>query len=445
MLGDAFEVAPTEIPMDPTNRSRRGFLAGLASGAVAGSCFEPLAAIDSAFGMALAEFDSFQDRDPLAAIRKAYSLDPRIVYLNHASIGTMPRAVQSARAKYLETCERNPWFYIWGGAWDAALAAVREQAASFLHCRSDEVAFTHNTTEGFNLLAQGLDLGKDDEVLYSSLNHVGASRCWSHFAERRGFKVRRFDHPLDEPERLSPSGVLDLYASRIRPETRVLVLPHVDNVVGIRHPIKQISALAHEKGVEIVAVDGAQSVGMFPVNLAESGVDLYAASPHKWLQAPKGLGLLYVRKSVQSSISPMWVTWGHDGWEGQARIYEDYGTRNLPEVLTLGHALEFHQRIPAAVRDRGLRRLRRRCRDRVLGHPALTWRSPLEWKDGASLFAVEIKGHRSDAVSRKLFADRGFIFRPFRRPGLDSIRLSPNLSTRPEELDALFREIIQLV
>jgi len=110
-----------------------------------------------------------------------YLLSPDVLYLNHASIGTIPRAVHEARVRYLTLCESNPHLYMWGEAWVAPKEAVRSKGAALLNCTPQEIAVTHNTTEGFNLLALGLDLGAGDEVLFSSLNHGGASApspCW---------------------------------------------------------------------------------------------------------------------------------------------------------------------------------------------------------------------------------------------------------------------------
>ena len=139
---------------------RRAFLKQLA--AVAGaSSMGTLLAVDRA----LAEDVHRARRGLLPASRSGvYTLDPGITYLNHGSIGTIPRTVQQAHRSYLELCETNPWLYMWGGAWEETREAVRAKAAQLLRCEADEVALTHNTTEGFNILAQGLPLGRGDEA-----------------------------------------------------------------------------------------------------------------------------------------------------------------------------------------------------------------------------------------------------------------------------------------
>lgn len=372
------------------------------------------------------------------ALRGSYQLGPDVLYLNHASIGTIPRPLQTLRQRYLELCESNPWLYMWGGAWEQGREQTRAAAANLLGCEASEVALTHNTTEGMNLLAQGLPLGAGDEVVFSSLNHAGASVCWSHHAATRGFSVRRFDFPVQRAANLTPDDLLEAYDAAISARTRVLVFPHIDNIVGFRYPVRRLAALARQRGVEFVAVDGAQSIGMIPVQLDSLGVDFYATSPHKWLQAPKGVGLLYIAAAVQKQLRPMWVTWGQERWAGTVRIFEDYGTRNLAEVLTLGDAIAFQQELGADAKHQRLHDLWHHAQERVDDSARLRWRSPRNWEFGTASFAVEALGLDSREVSRRLGAEHGAIFRPFALAGLNMMRLSPNVANTTAELDRFF-------
>ena len=369
--------------------------------------------------------------------RGDYTLDPEIVYFNHASIGTIPRAVQEAHAEYLRVCETNPWLYMWGGAWDAALAAVRGKAAKLLGCDSGEVALTHNTTEGFNVLAAGLELDPGDEVLFSSLNHAGASVCWDHFAPSRGYRVRRFEIPLRRVPELGVDEVVALHTEQIRERTRVLVLPHIDNMVGLVHPVRELAAAAREAGVDFVAVDGAQAVGMMPVDVRRLGVDFYCASPHKWLQSPKGTGLMYVRADRRTALRPNWVTWGQQRWKGTVRVFEDYGTRDVPAVLALGDAIDFS----AARTFERLRELGAHLRAAVEVTPRLEWRSPRAAELSCSLYAIAIEGRASGAAGEDLWNQHRIVTRAFGAP-LDALRVSPNTFNTTAEIDR-FVEVIR--
>ena len=423
---------------------RRTFLKQMVS--VAGAAgLGGLWAIREAFaeelrGVALAD----RGRLSHVSLRDRYLLNPDVTYLNHASIGTTPRMVHDAHVGYLRVCETNPWLHMWGGEWEEPRERVRERAAEVLGCAPAEVSLTHNTTEGFSTLANGLALGAGDEVLFSSLNHDGASVCWLHNASVKGYTVRQFDFPVLQVPRMTVDDVLDVYDRHISGKTRVLVLPHIDNVVGLLHPVKEITALARSKGVELVAIDGAQSVGMLEVNVHDLGVDIYCASPHKWLQAPKGLGLMYVRGEVQDVIRPMWVTWGQQRWKGTARIFEDYGTRNLPALLALGDAIDFQQVLGTEAKEVRYRELWRQFRSAAENSAAVVWRSPESWHMSSSLYALEIRDRESREVFASMFRDHGFVFRAFRTQGLNTVRISPNVINTEDEIGRFFEVVASI-
>lgn len=410
--------------------TRRDFLKTAGTG-LAAPLLAQLLDARRAFAEKLPSGESFGE------LRGTYTLSPEVTYLNHASIGTIPRPVQEVRQRYLELCETNPWLHMWGGAWEESREEVRRKAAALLRCHADEVTFSHNTTETFNVLASGLPLGQGDEVLMSTLNHSGASVCFRHAAAAKRYTVKTFEFPVLDVTRLSRDDVLNLYDEQISHRTRLLVLPHVDNTVGLRHPVRELAVLARERGVRWVAVDAAQTVGMLPVDVGAMGVDVVATSPHKWLQAPKGLGLAYVRREVQEEIRPMWVTWGQERWSGSARMFEDYGTRNLPEVLALGDAIDFQQSLGEEAKERHHHALWEHLRATVEANPKLVWRSPTQWELSAALYAIEVRGETSRDVFDRLFKEHGYVFRPFDSLGLDTLRISPNIANTTTELDRL--------
>ena len=365
--------------------------------------------------------------------RSDYTIPENLHYLNHASIGTCPIPIQDAFITYIRKCEENPARYIWGAEWDEARTLVRKQLAAFLNCMAEELAITHNTTEGFNQIAQGLDLAKGDEVLFSNLNHSGASICFHHYADIRGYTVKQIEAPLDEIMQWDADEITTFYTESISPSTKLLVLPHIDNLIGYNHPINLIASKARAKGVKYIAIDAAQSIGMIPVDLQSLDIDFYSGSPHKWLQSPKGLGLFYIRKSVQTDCNPLWVTWGQKRWKGTAQVYEDYGTRDLPTVLALGHALTYHKKTDWNTRTNHFKTLRQRAQ----GHcdQKISWYAPDIWDNGSSLFSVKIKG--VDKSWEKNLVDSGYIVRAF--DGF--IRISPNTMNTIEEIDLLFETL----
>jgi selenocysteine lyase/cysteine desulfurase len=374
-------------------------------------------------------------------LRAQYLLAEDLIYLNHASIGTVPRPVHEAHIGYLELCESHPSLYVWGAVWREVTESTRSAAAGLLNCRPDDRAITHNPTECFNILAHGLPLRRGDEVLFSSLNHPGASVAWRALGERHGFSVRSFDFPIERGPELSVEEVVALHVDQVRPETRVLVIPHVDNMIGMNHPLRSIADGVRARGVEFVLVDGAQSAGMVPVDLAAAGVDAYAMSPHKWIQSPKGLGLFWAAASLQATLPRMWFRTPGERIEGSARKYEDYSTRAWPAVVALGDALDFQAAIGPTEKQRRYRSQWTRVYERTEAESGLTWASPIDPALASVIMAVGVQGRRAPELGPVLLAEHGSVVRAFGDP-LNSLRVSPNVMTEDGELDRFLDAIV---
>ena len=416
------------------NTSRRDFLKTLATGSTV-SVLSMLTPVELVFREKL--INKFSAGK--LPTKGDYSLDRQIKYLNHGSIGTIPKIVQEAHREYLSLCESNPWFYMWSGEWEEPIESVRQKTAKFLNADSDEISFPHNTTEVYNLLALGLPLGSGDEVLFSNLNHAGASIPFHIHSEKRGYSVKVFDIPVDNLTNITKDDILDLYEANITTRTKLVVIPHIDNTFGLRQPVKEITALARSKGVEFVSLDTAQTMGMIPIDVKDLNIDVIGTSAHKWIQAPKGVSVAYFNKRIHQKLDPMWVTWGQKDWKDSARKFEDYGTRNLPEVLTLGHSIDFQTNIDRSLKADKLKSLWKHAQNLSEQNSNTVWRSPSDWELSGSLFIVELKNEKPSILSKKLFQDKGFVFRPFDQHS--TIRISPNVLNTTEELDELFELI----
>ena len=419
--------------------SRRSFIKGTAAVTLLA---------DLAFVQKVAAKTAGEQRDDAAEkrgfrkLKDDYSLDPNVLYLNHASIGTVPRVVQEAHMGYLRLCETNPWLYMWSAPWVEPTEIIREKAALLMGCEPSETVLTHNTTECFNLLAHGLPLGAGDEVLYSSLNHISASTCWHNLAPRRGFSVRSFHFPIADCTTLTAAEIVALYEQAIGPNTRVLALPDIDNTVGIRHPLKEIAAMAHSKGVEWVVVDGAQSAGMVPIDLYDAGIDAYSTSAHKWIQTPKGLGLAYLRKSLQADLDPMWVKHAYDVKNDSIHTYEDYSTRALPALMAMGDALDYQAKTPKVEREAHHVHLWNEMQRIVAASDKLKWKSPTDWAISGALYSVEVIGEASSSVSARIYKDHGIVVRPFSSKEINALRISPNLMNDVADLEKITSALI---
>ena len=371
-------------------------------------------------------------------VADSYSLSPDITYLNHGSIGTIPISVQKHHAELLALCETNPWLYMWGGEWEEPRELVREMAADFIGAKITEIALTHNTTEVFNLLALGLDLKKGDEVLFSNYNHDGASVPFLFQASGHGYSVRRFQIPFKGADSFTTNDWVEFHTSQIRENTKLLVIPHVDNILGVKLPVRQIAAAAREKGVQWIAVDAAQTAGMVPVDVKEMDVDLLATSAHKWVQAPKGVSFAYISEKLQPHLSPVHVTWGQERWSDTARKYEDYGTRNFAALIALGEAIAFQNEIGFPEKPDHHKKLRLHAMNLAESHPEVKWRSPVNEDLSSALYAIELTDKTVLNFNREIYQNHGVVLRPFGGEELNTLRISPNIMNTTEEIDQLF-------
>jgi selenocysteine lyase/cysteine desulfurase len=246
--------------------------------------------------------------------------------------------------------EEDPEDYpIWGyAAWNQ----FRDPLAAFVGCHRDELALVRNATEANSYIANGIDMKPGDEVLMTDQEHPGGEQPWQLKAKRNGIVVKKVTLP--KPVQ-SVGEVLNLVDSAITSRTRVLFFSHISTVTGVVLPAKDLCDLARSKGI-LSAVDGAHVPGMMQLDLAGLHCDLYSASPHKWLQAPKGSGFLYVRNEV---IDRMWNTIATEGWDEpklRAERFQRIGSSNVPSLHGLRASIEFANQI-------GMARIEKRHRD----------------------------------------------------------------------------------
>ncbi len=222
-----------------------------------------------------------------------FVVDPEIAYLNTGSLGSVPRCVLETRRQTDQRLEANPVSAGFGPVL-AEAEAVRPKLADLLGCRTEEIAVTRNTTEGINLIAEGLNLQPGDRVLTSNHEHGGGLGGWKYLVKRRGvhLDVARLGAP---PE--SEDEVVAQFAAAIRHDTSVLSVSHVTFSSGVQVPIAKLSELAHAHNC-LMVVDGAQAPGGILVDVQALGCDAYASSGHKWLLGPKGTGVNSVRHAA---------------------------------------------------------------------------------------------------------------------------------------------------
>lgn len=253
-----------------------------------------------------------------------------LAYLNTASMGAVPLKARERVQQALKELEENPTARGYGDL-EKAMDDVRQRLATLVGCDLMEMIVTNSTTDGMNVIAQGIGLTKGQRVLTTDQEHPGGSECWNYFARRYDAVIDRVSVPL-RPK--SAQEIVDAFATRFTPETRVVSVSHITTTTGTLMPIREIADMAHSRGA-LMVVDGAQALGSVYVDVKALGCDAYASCGHKWLSGPPGTGVLYIAQKARQQIDPMFLQ------DGVAAYSESTGVRNMLGILGLGSSVAY--------------------------------------------------------------------------------------------------------
>lgn len=358
-------------------------------------------------------------------------------FLNNGSLGVAPRPVLDAVIDYLNRSaallmEEYPrWGY-------ETLDEQRTELAEYLGCKKDELALTHNATEALSIIANGIDLKSGDEVLMTDQEHPSGRSGWLERQARYGLAVREVKIPLP-PQ--SPDQLADLLISAIGPRTRVLFFSGITTTTGLLFPVREICAAARAKGV-ITVVDGAHMQGQTPLRLSDLGCDYYAGSPHKWLFAPAGSGILYIREENLDRLWPLVVTARWDDKSIRAARFMMMGTNNRAIFEGMSAGLKFHQQIgPDRIYQR-THQLARMAREKAAAIPYLELLTPPDHRMYAALVTFRFKDKTDDQLKplwqacqqKRIWTVQG-----------QRVRVSTHIHTRPSDLDLFFNTVREVL
>jgi selenocysteine lyase/cysteine desulfurase len=343
---------PDAIPdEDSSGLTRRDFFRYLAGSALS------LAALDKATAAVYQSITAlnqkyYGDESPDGlywdGIRRQFLFEDGLIMMNNGTVGPLPKPVFNTLMRYFKVQATNPYDVY--NFLPTFKEETRAKLAAFINASPEEVVLTHNTTEGINFVISGLDMKEGDEVIISNMEHPGAINPWKLKEKRYGIVIKEI--PYGVPTK-SVDEVVGSVAAAITPRTKIISLGHTVYITGLISPLKEVSRMAHERGV-LVMGDSAHGIGMLELNMKDMGIDFFASSPYKWMGAPTGIGLLFVKKEAQDKLWPTIVTSGWDTYT-DARKFECHGQDADALIFALGEALDFQNAI-------GRRRIERRIK-----------------------------------------------------------------------------------
>lgn len=272
-------------------------------------------------------------------LRSHWGLNPDIAFLNHGSFGACPTAVLAEQDRLRARMEREPVHFMVHEL-EPLLDAARAEVAAFVGADPADLAFVRNATVGVNSVLRSLDLDAGDELLTTDQSYNACRNVLDHVARRSGARVVTV--PLPFPL-AGPEPIVDAILAAVTARTRLALLDHVTSPTGLVLPIAEIVARLAERGVDTL-VDGAHAPGMLPLDVAAIGAAYYAGNFHKWVCAPKGAGMLHVRRDRQAGLHPAVISHGYNSPRSRSLFLQEFdwvGTDDPTPWLCVPAAIRF--------------------------------------------------------------------------------------------------------
>lgn len=369
-------------------------------------------------------------------VQDAFDLDRTFINFNNGGVCPSPRVVHAAFKRYLDIQNLGPTYTMW--SWlEPGIEAVRRELADEMGVDAETVAITRNASEALQIVQLGLSLRKGDQVLVSDQDYPRMRDTWDQRVRRDGIEVVVVAIPVPATD----VQILQRFADAMTSKTRVLHVTHVTHVSGQVFPVRELCQLARARGVFSI-VDAAHATFHLPFQIGDLGCDALGTSLHKWLLAPIGTGMLYIRRERIPEIWPLQATGASR--DADIRKFEEIGTHPAANHNAIAEALVFHRRIGAERKHKRLHGLRMRWTDAVRTLPNVKLHTLDDPARSGGIGVVEIVGKTPAELVAALW-DGWRIF----SVGIDhhthrGVRLTPNVYTTDDEADTLAEALVSI-
>jgi selenocysteine lyase/cysteine desulfurase len=421
--------------MNPSALDRRNFLSfagkGLGLAAVTSSTVGSLLTKIHAAAKTVAHLTPEQaamDEDFWFEIQQAFTVTRGMINLNNGGVSPSPRIVTEALVRYIWQQEDATAYTMWQ-LLEPQSETIRTGLAELFGCDREEIAITRNASESLETLLLGLDLKSGDEILTTTQDYGRMLTTIRQREQREGIKLNLIKIPIPPKNIHEITGAFE---RAITPRTRLIQIAHQINITGQITPVKAVCEMARARGVETI-VDGAHSFAQFYFKQADLDCDYFGTSLHKWLYAPKGTGLLFVKRNKISKVWPLLAA--EQKQANDIRKFEEIGTHSAAPKLAIGEAILFHNGIGGKRKEARLRYLSRYWMDRLKDIPKVRFNTSLDPQQMCAIANVQIEGLDSAKIGSHLFGQHRIITTPIVHEEFQGLRITPNLYTTLKELD----------
>lgn len=372
-------------------------------------------------------------------IRLAYSVSPTLINLNNGGVSPSPIIVQDMLDKYNRLSCEAPSYYMWQ-ILDMGREPLRENLASLAGVNPEEIAINRNASEALETIIFGLPLKAGDEVILCKQDYPNVMNAWKMREKRHGIKLIWLDLEMPKEE---DEYFIKAYCQALSDKTKVIHLTHAINWCGQILPVAKITQAVKKIDPSIAFVcDSAHSFCHIDFKIPELGVDYWATSLHKWLCAPIGSGMLWVKKQ---NISQLWPLFANDKPDSEdIRKFEALGTRSFAIEQAIGYAIEFHNAIGIDKKEARLRYLKDYWSQKVKEIPNVKLFTSLHPSYSCGIGTFQIEGMDPRQIEMTLLNQYkihavGIDYHHFKH-----VRITPNIYTQIYELDKLIKAITQI-
>lgn len=380
---------------------------------------------------------TMNDADFWSWVKESYTTSSTLINLNNGGVSPQPKVVQDAQARYLQLCNEAPSYYMWR-ILDQGRESLRTKLADLAGCNSEEIAINRNATEALNTLIFGLNLKAGDEVVLTKQDYPNMVNAWKQREKRDGvvLKFINLELPVDDDDK-----IVELFNQQITAKTRIVMVTHVINWTGQILPVKRIADLAHKNGAEVI-VDGAHSFAQLNFKISDLHADYFGTSLHKWLSAPFGSGLLYIKKE---KIKNVWALLSSNKPDGDdIRKFETIGTRSFASEMAIAQAVDFHLAIGSQRKEDRLRALKMYWVDQVKHLKKVKFSTSILANKSCAICCFLIEGFTPSELEAKLLDKYKIHTSPIVYENISGVRVTPNVYTSFFDLDRLIKAVHDL-
>ena len=368
-------------------------------------------------------------------MQQSFTVSPEIINLNNGGVSPAPKTVQDAMKRYYDYCNEAPSYYMWR-ILDQGREPLRANLAKMAGCDAEEIAINRNSSEGLETVIFGLQLRAGDEVVATKQDYPNIINAYKQRELRDGIKLVWINLELPSEDE---NYLVQHYVKAFTAKTKLVHITHIINWNGQILPVKKIAAEAHKRGIEVL-VDGAHSFAHFDFKIPDLDADYFASSLHKWLYAPIGTGLLYIRKEKIKTIYPLFAT-SDNPLRDDIRKFENLGTRPFFIEQAIGKAIEFHEMIGSERKEKRLHYLKNYWMEKVQHLPKVKLNTSLNSKWSCAIGNVGIDGKKPGEIDSFLFDKYKIHTVGIVWENISGVRITPNVYTTTKNLDLLVEGI----